>query len=368
MSKVRYAVDLGTTTVDCRLYDEKNNKTISEYSFKNPQSLYGRDVITRINATIRNEQNLYKLRELITDGLDAALKTMLDNSGVDSKDVYKTVICGNTTMVSIVLGMDISPLGAYPFTPGISDCIECTAMDIGLSTPEPDSYVLISGCASAFIGGDILSGLYYLDNKYDLLKHRSRFMLLDLGTNGEIVVSNGQKLYACSTACGPAFENCTRRQNVYGSSTIDALAMCLVTGKLKKEGNLSDEYIDGGIDIMGIHLDMDIIHQILLAKAAIRTGIDSLLEYAGIKQGELDAVYMAGGFGFYLNVDNAIRLGLLPSSFGGRINIVGNTSLLGGCTALKDDINYYTDRIEVVQFALNDDYQEKLINNMIFGE
>lgn len=368
MNKVRYAVDLGTTTVDCRLYDEVNNVTVSEYSFKNPQSLYGRDVITRINATIRNEQNLYKLKELVAQGLNDAIRIMLEKSGVNFKDVYKTVICGNTTMVSIILGMDIRPLGAYPFTPGICDSIECKAQDVGLKLLEPDSYVLISGCASAFIGGDILSGLYYLDKNYDLIKSRSRFLLLDLGTNGEMVASNGEKLFACSAACGPAFENCTRRQNVYGSSTIDALAMCLATGKLAPEGNLTDSYIEYGIDIMGIHLDMDIIHQILLAKAAIRTGIDCLLEYAGIKRSDLDTVYLAGGFGFYMNIDNAMKLGLIPGYFAGRIKTVGNTSLLGGCTASKEDIDYFTNRIEVVQFALNENYQDKLIDNMIFGK
>lgn len=367
-NRIRCAVDLGTTTVDCCLYDEESNKVIASQSFKNPQSLYGSDVINRINAVIRYPENKSKLKKLISDKLNTVIKDMIIQSQIQQNSVYKIVICGNTTMVSLIYGLDVTSLGSYPFEPLLTRSILCKANEVMLDSLKDDTEVILSGCASAFIGGDILSGLYFLKKTDSAIwNDQTNLLFLDLGTNGEMVLKCKNKYYATSTACGPAFENCTRRQNAYGSSTIDALAMCLRTKKIDDYGSLRDEYLKNGIDIMGLHIDMDIIHQIILAKSAIRTGIDGLLDYAGIGYKDVDKIYVAGGFGFYLNIENAILLGILPSEFMSKISISGNTSLHGALTASAEDIDYFTDKIEVLQLALDNNYQEKLINNMKFG-
>jgi uncharacterized 2Fe-2S/4Fe-4S cluster protein (DUF4445 family) len=307
------------------------------------------------------------MQELVTGKLDEALDTLLkaaDASGHTDKicrdDVYQVVICGNTTMIALLLSMDVESLGRYPFDTPFTVSILCKPQDINLNIKNPSTGVLLSGCASAFIGGDILAGLAYLKDEKD-------FLLLDLGTNGEMVLKTGDKLYATSASCGPAFENCTRRQNAYGSSTIDALALCLKLKHMDIYGRLKDEYIEQGIDIMGIHIDMDIIHQILLAKSAIKTGIDCLLEKSGITADKLDRVFIAGGFGFYLNVDNAISLGMIPAEFKSKIKVIGNSSMKGACVVSAADIDSFVGRIEVLQPAIEKDYQDKLIGNMVFG-
>jgi uncharacterized 2Fe-2S/4Fe-4S cluster protein (DUF4445 family) len=368
--KIRYAVDLGTTTVDCCLYSETDETILSEYSFKNPQSLYGSDVINRINATIKQQQNRKKLQELITDKLDEALDILVQsaNSGhkIQKNDVYKVVICGNTTMVALLFGMEVECLGHYPFDTPFTVSILCKPKDISLNISNPAATVLLSGCASAFIGGDILSGLAYLKDAEGLSDNGS-FLLLDLGTNGEMVLGTEDRLFATSASCGPAFENCTRRQNAYGSSTIDALSLCLKLKTMDTTGRLKDGYLESGIDVMGLHIDMDIIHQILLAKSAIRTGIDCLLEKGGITADSLDRVFIAGGFGFYLNIDNATALGMLPREFKNKIKIVGNSSLKGACKISAEDIDNFIGHIKVLQPATEEGYQEKLISNMNFG-
>jgi uncharacterized 2Fe-2S/4Fe-4S cluster protein (DUF4445 family) len=371
---IRFAVDLGTTTVDCCLYSETEGKRLSTYSFKNPQSLYGSDVINRINATIKQPRNLQRLKELISNKLDEALDILMESASksaschIEKNDVYKVVICGNTTMVALLYGMEVENLGHYPFDTPFTVSILCKPKDINLNLPNPSAEVLLSGCASAFIGGDILAGLAYLKEEEGITGDKvGSFMLLDLGTNGEMVLGAGDKLYATSASCGPAFENCTRRQNAYGSSTIDALAMCLNSKRMDSFGRLEDKYLESGIDIMGLHIDMDIIHQILLAKAAIRTGIDCLLEKGKISPDKLDRVYLAGGFGFYLNIENAVNLGMLPGEFKNKIRIVGNSSMKGACRVSAADIDSFVGHIEVLQPAMEDDYQNRLIGNMKFG-
>jgi uncharacterized 2Fe-2S/4Fe-4S cluster protein (DUF4445 family) len=198
-------------------------------------------------------------------------------------------------------------------------------------------------------------------------------LLLDLGTNGEMVINNHGNLYGTSCACGPAFEGCVRRQKVYGSSVIDAISMAVKTRHLSPDGVLQGAYFDKGIDISGVHLDMDILRQIIPAKAAIATGIEYLLKYAGVTADEVDGVYLAGGFGFYLSPDSAFDIGLLPEAFRGRVFTVGNTSLMGACRLLTDETarNRLTDyraghRIKILQLANEPDYQEKLLANMNF--
>jgi uncharacterized 2Fe-2S/4Fe-4S cluster protein (DUF4445 family) len=273
-------------------------------------------------------------------------------------------------MVALLCGMDVECLGHYPFDTPFTVSILCKPQDINLNISNPEAEVLLSGCASAFIGGDILAGLAYLKDEEKLSdtgSHNGSFLLLDLGTNGEMVLGTGDKLFATSASCGPAFENCTRRQNAYGSSTIDALSLCLKLKTMDVTGRLKDEYLESGIDVMGLHIDMDIIHQILLAKSAIRTGIDCLLEKGGITADKLDRVFIAGGFGFYLNIDNAISLGMLPKEFKNKIKIVGNSSMKGACVVSAADIDSFVGNIEVLQPAIEDGYQEKLISNMNFG-
>lgn len=374
MNRIRFAVDLGTTTVDTCLIDADTQRIIAEKSFKNRQSLYGSDVINRILTVTRDNKYLKLMKDMVVSDIAEALNAMLEASGIAADSIDLMCICGNTAMISILLEYDISDMGAFPFKHRLNSSVKCNSRDL-LSCDFPVCCeVILSGCAGAFIGGDVLAGMIHLGlNKNYKFDDAHISLLLDFGTNGEMVLNNRGDYYAVSTACGPAFENCTRKQNVFGSGVIDAIALGLKTGNISADGALKDEFIDRGLDIMGVHLDMDIIRQILMAKAAIYTGIQFLVNEEGIAFEDIDEVYLAGGFGFYLNVKSAADIGLLPAAFIIKTVSVGNTSLKGACDILVSEsvyerLNGLTDKnsINILQLAQKDKYQEELIGNMTF--
>lgn len=371
MKKVKFAVDLGTTTIDTCLIDGTDGRRIAERSFRNRQALYGSDVINRIMTVLRDKSYLGILKDMACKDLQNALDEMLGQCGTNAAAVDMICICGNTTMVSILLGYDIEPLGRFPFETELSGNITKTSSDFfsleGLSCP-----VLLSGCASAFIGGDILAGVVYLNSNQTagFGVGNDAKLLLDLGTNGEMVLYAKGQYYAASTACGPAFEGCMRKQNVAGSSVIDAISLAVRANRISREGVIKEPYFEKGLDIQGIHIDMDILRQIMLAKAAICAGITCLAQEAKLSLIEIRTVYLAGGFGFYLNTENAVEIGLLPSCFLNSVTVVGNTSLGGAVCMLTangaaEEVNRLSrGMIQVLSLADLPSYQEQLIDNM----
>lgn len=371
MKKVNFAVDLGTTNIEVALVGSDDQHIISNKTIKNRQSLYGSDVINRIAAVVRDERHLEEMREFVLSDLGNTFKTMLDEGGYKFQNVGKICICGNTTMISILLEYDISTLGHHPFKTVLTDSVVLPAGKLFGDLFSEDVNVFLSGCASAFIGGDILSGLYYLYHVDDSKFNNDNISLfIDMGTNGEIVLNKKGVLYGTSTACGPAFEGCTRKQHVYGYSTIDAISLGINSKVIKRSGLLAEEYSEKGINISGVHLDMNIIEQISMAKAGIYTGICSLVSYAGLELTDVDRVYISGGFGFNLNIRSAVNIGLLPECFADKIQISGNTSLKGAIMLLDDKLNVPNAidlyNIDVLQLANDKSFAEELINNMSF--
>lgn len=371
MKKVKFAVDLGTTTIDTCLIDGADGRRLAERSFRNRQALYGSDVINRIMTVSRDKSYLVILKDMVCRDLQDVLDEMLCRCGENAEAVDMICICGNTTMVSILLGYDIEPLGRFPFETELSGNTTKASDDFfsleGLSCP-----VLLSGCASAFIGGDILAGIVYLNAKQTggFGIGNDTKLLLDLGTNGEMVLYAKGQYYAASTACGPAFEGCMRRQNVAGSSVIDVISLAVRANRISRDGVIREPYFEKGLDIQGIHIDMDILRQIMLAKAAICAGITCLAEAAEISLTEIKSVYLAGGFGFYLNTENAVEIGLLPSCLLNCITVVGNTSLGGAVCMLTaeeaaEEVNRLSGgMIQVLSLAVLPSYQQQLVDNM----
>lgn len=381
MKKISFAVDLGTTTIDSCLIDDETGEILETLSQKNKQSLYGSDVINRIMNSSRNEENKEKLSSIVRKQLLLMLYTLLEkvtgNSFDDTKDnediainmLSGICVSGNTTMISILLGYDVSSLGSYPFAHELKKSIALNYKGVP---------VYLTGCLSAFVGGDILSGLLFLNEQYiNAFNSSNSNLFIDLGTNGEMVLNANGKLYACSTACGPAFEGCVKRQGVYGSNLIDTLTLLIKTKKLSKEGVLNDEFLSGGVTINGIHITMDIIREILMAKAAIYTGLLTLINEAAKNDKDFDIskvnqLFIAGGFGLHLDIDNASYIGLIPNELKDKVLVCGNTSLSGAISILKnksiDKLDELSEsKIMHVELANNDCYKEMLINNMIFG-
>ena len=390
---IKIAVDVGTTNIDMAFYDSDKNIIIFEKSFHNRQSLYGRDVINRINTVKRDRSFIVKLKELAVSDLLAAIDTEVADNKFKYSDIDKICLSGNTTMISILLEYDISGMGESPYPTVLKKSVVTNAYKIFGNNIKFNCDVLLTGCVSAFIGGDILSGYNYLSNIHKAgfnlntyysisestdsegvyLDDKYNCLFIDLGTNGEMILNHKGCLSASSAACGPAFEASLKKQNVYGSSALDALSLLLVTGRMSDSGILKDDYMENGININNIHITQDIIREILLAKAAIASCMETLLKYAHMSFEDIDKVYIAGGFGSYLNIDNAIRLGLIPKAFKNKTGICGNTSLNGALLILKEKsmlekLDRLSDEINVVSLTESEKYNECLINNMFFKE
>ena len=368
----KIAVDLGTTTIELAIIDGEGNIVSTDY-FLNPQKLYGKDVINRINSANRDKAFIKIMKDMFIKSFKLSIMTILSDKVISYEAIKTICICGNTTMISILLEYDLEELGFYPYNHRLKRSIIIDSKEIFTEAFPINCQVVLSGCASAFIGGDVLSGLLAINNLYDLSYYKS-YMFLDLGTNGEMILYYNNKYYTASCACGPAFESSTRYTNTYGSNLIDSIALGIKTGKISKDGILDDCFIENGIDIHGIHITSDILRDILLAKSAIRTGIDILLHEAGILSKDIEQIYIAGGFGFHLNIDNSIFIGLLPEAFKEKIKIIGNASLKGAIELLKTPNkiefinNFNKGDVTLIQMANLPDYQQHLLENMNFKQ
>ncbi|MDF2802797.1 MAG: hypothetical protein K0S61_2700 [Anaerocolumna sp.] len=358
------AVDIGTTTIAISLVELECTRIVNTYTRVNHQRLFGADVISRIKAS--NEGKRKELQKSICKDLLEGFEKI--RAEIDNALVREIVIAGNTTMGHLLLGFNLNSLGVYPFKPVDISLIQKSYWDV-----FHDSYfnclVTILPGISAFVGGDIVAGLYFSDfmNKDDIN------LFLDLGTNGEMAVGNREKLLVTSTAAGPAFEggnitwgmgsvqgaisNATIHDGkvsyetiggkgpigICGTGVIAIMSELLKAGIVDSTGLLKEDYRREGYIIANSPAGQDItftqndIRELQLAKAAVRTGIEILLLRYGVQYENIDKVYLAGGFGYKIDQDKSINIGLLPKEFTGKIEAVGNTSLGGAIKYLKDN-------------------------------
>lgn len=348
------AVDIGTTTVCVALVDTLTPRLIAIKSFLNPQAKYGADVISRIKYCDDNKDGLAVLHALITDSINAAVTELCKQGGIYTSDIAATAVAGNTVMQHILTGDPITTLGRYPFTPiYLSERIRpAKAFDLFGAA----AYVMPA--ISGYVGGDIVAGLVTLtpQKRYSLL--------LDLGTNGEIVLFNDSEILAASTAVGPAFEGVNiecgipavdgavtdvrlvdnlyrydflgdRPTGLCGSGLLSFAAVLLEQGLVDESGYMPSErvYLTDSI-----YLSQKDIRQLQLAKSAVRSGILTLMAKRYLSSGDIDAVYLAGGFGNYAKPAALCAVGILDPILTKKARQIGNSSL-DGCiqTALSAD-------------------------------
>jgi uncharacterized 2Fe-2S/4Fe-4S cluster protein (DUF4445 family) len=283
------AIDLGTTTVAMQLLNLQTGQAIAGHGFVNPQRQFGADVISRIDSANRGQ--LHQLQHCICTALEHHTQQLLQG-----RPLSQTIISGNTTMVHTLLGYDCACLGAVPFEPTtpLQNPYSLPLGAVGANAP-----VRVIPWISAFVGGDITSGLLCIPRKNTCL-------LVDLGTNGEIALCHAGEIFATATAAGPAFEG--MRPGLFGSQV---LAMAANNELEPRE-----------------------LAQVQLAKSAVRTGVEILLDLAG--RPEVDAVYLCGGMGQAMHEEDALAIGLFPAAFAGKIIPAGNTSLGGAARLLRN--------------------------------
>jgi uncharacterized 2Fe-2S/4Fe-4S cluster protein (DUF4445 family) len=374
------AVDIGTTTVAVqlvRLHDARILATRSDY---NGQIPCGLDVISRINYARRPER-LAELRGRVLDTINRLLEQVCRGQGVTAGEICNAVLSGNTTMTHLLLGLPPEFIRLAPYTPTILDAPYLTAGDVGLAI-HPEAWVYLSPAVGSYVGGDITAGALCTDLATEA---EAPSLFIDIGTNGELVVGNRDFLLTCACSAGPAFEGggieCGMRaalgaiervevdpatgvprcatigggpaRGICGSGMISLLAELLRTGWMDPAGRLARDRSSPAIRVDGrqaryilgpapggakdggplavSELDIDNVRR---AKAAIYAACSLLLRQAGLSFGDLAAVCIGGGFGRYLDLDQAICLGLLPDLPRERFRYIGNSSLLGSYMVL----------------------------------
>lgn len=389
-------VDLGTTTVAVQAITSQGS--ISK-SFVNPQRSYGADVMTRIEASVNGFAK--ELEQLIKTELNKMIGEVVAEAG-GGEDI-RLVISGNTTMRHLIRGLSCEGLGKAPFLPvELGLCQE--RWELPLEPDEAQEHWDGVACSvtylpgiSAFVGGDIVSGIYGLG----LMEKNEISLLLDLGTNGEMALVKEGEVFVASAAAGPAFEGTPLALRLHAAGIINLLYFMRKENIIDEYGTLSDEYFDEGYPIWKYeeldkardgeimrstdkesvtHITQDDIRAIQMAKGAIRAGIDLLLQEAQILSKHVAKIYLAGGMGFFLEPEQAIGIGLLPEGFAGRIQAVGNSSLLGALTYGKimamgteeaknkagKVLDQITENAKEIVLANHSDFEEKYIGNMNF--
>jgi uncharacterized 2Fe-2S/4Fe-4S cluster protein (DUF4445 family) len=395
------AVDIGTTTVVLQLIDSGSGKVASTRSFLNPQRQYGEDVISRIQFA--NEGGLESLRDAIRKSLLDAIKSLCADVNTDPSLLKRVCVAGNTTMMYLLLGYVCVSLGVYPFEPEFPHKDEYTFGEVfGADADGPPVYLL--PWVSAYVGGDITAG--YLDCRGD---EGETVFLIDMGTNGEMMLWNGDKVFCCSTAAGPAFEGggitcgtgsipgaiskieldrdtyaCetiggAEPVGICGSGVLDAAACLLEAEIIDETGRMDEEYFDCGVviaerkDKKQILFTQKDIRELQLAKSAIRAGVEILMSEAGLDISQLDAVYLAGGFGQKLRIESAVKIGILPEEMAQKVRSIGNSSL-GGCArvcrdlALLGEADGLAKRTQEMPLSTHPKFQDLFMDNMAFGD
>ncbi|MDF2538560.1 MAG: hypothetical protein K0S76_1581 [Herbinix sp.] len=412
ISPYAIAIDIGTTTIAMHLVDIDNGNIINTYTAVNKQRAYGADVISRIQASCDGWKD--SLRECIRmdllEGIQMLMKNCTDakvkrdatdkrasNITVDGHQVTEIVISGNTTMGHLFMGYSCETLGHYPYQPVNNGWINLTFQE-AYGVEYMDLPVTMLPGISTFVGADITAGL--LTCGFD--RFDKPCMLIDLGTNGEMAIGNKEHIYVTSTAAGPAFEggnitcgtgsiagaisHVTIKKSRASYQTIgnrEAIGICgtgvieLVSELLKENiiddtGLLLPEYFEEGYPLNErIIFTQKDVRELQLAKAAIRAGVETLINCYGITIQELDRIYLAGGFGYQVDLEKAIHIGLLPQEFRGKLIAAGNTSLAGAVKYLtessaKERMDQIIASAQEIHLSNRQEFNDLYIEYMLF--
>jgi uncharacterized 2Fe-2S/4Fe-4S cluster protein (DUF4445 family) len=394
-------VDIGTTTIVTALVDLLTGQILDRVSMINKQREFGADVISRMQRASKGElpQLSSRVRTQIAEGVAELCK----NNSIRERDICKMAVAGNTTMMHLLLGFSCATLGQFPFTPVTLDFVSCAYPELfegGLSC----EVITLPGI-STYVGADITSGIFFTD------MHRSAdpTVLMDIGTNGEMALMIGGKLLCTATAAGPAFEGGNIQwgtgsipgaisqvawrdgkfeiktignqapAGICGSGVVDAVYEGLRSGSIQSNGRFNTTVPESGIFLAKTPDGQDItfcqkdVRELQLAKSAIRSGLDALIRHAGLSYDDIKTLYIAGGFGYNLNFNSGVGIGLIPKELHDKIQLIGNSSLGGAVRYLMD--RHSDENINAIvgmagEYSLPEDpyFNEAFVDNIGFDE
>ncbi|GAB3654047.1 ASKHA domain-containing protein [Nocardioides korecus] len=421
----RYAIafDLGTTTVVATLLDLVTGTPVAVASRLNKQQPFGGDVITRISAVMMDPDALDRLQRLAAESLDELAAQVCTEGGVEREHVYEVAVAGNATMTALLLGIDPEPLGVAPFVMSTAHPPEVLAAEVGLHL-HPRARMVLFPALGAYVGGDIVAGMLATGMDRD---KRTR-LFIDVGTNCEIVLSDGDTLVSTAAPAGPAFEGgairCGMRaadgaievvkvtsddvelgvigdvepRGLCGSGLVDAVAELARVGLLDGTGRfvpteVAAETLPGLADRLGaigqervfvlhrpapetpveecVYLSQRDVRELQFAKAAISTGWTLLLEQLGLEHADVQQVLLAGSFGSYLSPASAIRIGLVPKIPVLRIVSAGNVAGEGAKMVLlsrreREGATALLEQVEYVELSDRPDFNDRFVDLLAF--
>jgi len=422
---IRYGVayDLGTTTVVATLLDLNTGVPLAVKSMLNKQQPFGADVITRISATMMDPTALDRLRSLAQATLAELTKEVCEEAGINPLHVYEVALAGNATMTQLVLGIDPEPLGVAPFIMASADYPDVEASELGISI-HPRAKAVILPSLGAYVGGDIVAGA--LASGMDRDKRLRLF--IDVGTNCEIILGNGEKILATAAPAGPAFEaasiKCGVRAasgaietvkivdgdlvigtiedtpaiGICGSGLVDACAVLVQVGLLDHSGRFVTAEIASEVSPLlaprlleregervfvltwganvgdpsdAVFLTQRDVRELQFAKAAIATGWALLLEEFDVEERDIQQVLLAGSFGSYLSPASAIKIGLVPKLSVLRIVSAGNVAGEGAKMVLlsaqeRHGASALLEEIDYVELSDRADFNDKFVTRLSF--
>ena len=420
------AFDLGTTTVVATLIDVGTGTPVAVASMLNKQQPFGADVISRISATMLDDAALPRLTGLAAQTLQELADDVCEQAGIEPAQIYEVALAGNATMTAIALGVDPEPLGVAPFILAAQSYPEMPATELGLEV-HPDARATVFPALGAYVGGDLVAGILATG----MTRDRRLRLLIDVGTNCEVVLGSADGVVCTAAPAGPAFEAaqiaCGMRAaegaievvrlrdgaveldvigdaepaGICGSGLVDAAAELVRVGLLDKSGRFVSQeeaariepelvsrltaradgtrifvlhWASGEGDVEGaVYLSQRDVRELQFAKAAIATGWRLLVEDLGIAETEIQQVLLAGSFGSYLSPSSAIRIGLVPKLALPRIVAAGNVAGEGAKMALlslqeRHAAEAILDEVRYIELSDRPDFNDRFVDQLAFPE
>jgi len=416
------AFDVGTTTIVGYLMDLTTGHELAVSSSLNPQTQFGDDVVSRIEHITAVPDGLGELQGKVIGAINRIAEETCQEAGVSTGSIYGLSIVGNTTMQHLLLGVDPSALARSPYVPVVTDPVCLAASRLGIKV-HPEAHVWAIASIAGWVGADTV-GVILATGQHQADEIS---LAIDIGTNGEMTLGSGERLVACSTAAGPAFEgahlSCGMRaaagaidqvsidgqvhwrtignappRGICGSGLVDLVAAMLGSEILRDSGmmrkiedleELGQSYLAQRVRQDGRHRAFDLVlaeegadgrpvrvtqrdvRELQLAKGAIRAGIEILLQELGITYEDVARVYLAGAFGNYIRPESALRIGLMPVFPNAEIVPVGNAAGSGAKLALlsrsaRDETAQIVDLVEYLELSVLPEFQEHFAAAMIF--
>lgn len=384
------ALDIGTTTVVAYLMEGKTGRVLAQSGMLNPQSQFGADVISRIQHVLDGGGE--EMQSCIRSALADLTREVCAKAGIAPEEVGTAAIVGNTAMHHLLLGIDPHPLVIPPYMPNVYDAMELDAEGL---LPISGKVRILPNIAG-FVGGDTVGCMTSV--RFDQLEELT--LLVDIGTNGEMVLGDKHRRIACSTAAGPAFEgakiSCGMRgadgavDHVYyrdgeiihhvlgggeavglcGSGLLDLIAVLLDAGILDESGCLEEREYRLTENVTLTQKD---VREVQLAKAAIRAGVELLAQNLGVQVEDIQQVLLAGAFGNYMTPASACRIGMIPPVLEGRIKTIGNAAGAGAklCALSKQEFAYskaLAKGTEFLELASLPQFQDQYVDALEFEE